>query len=194
VYLHLQFVRSISSLLDYRGGYHITTITTSTTYLSLNTNTLHFCDLGCLLIRAVGLLGARALLELHAVLGDRDLERYPCVLPAMVGGTELLGRLELAKADGDDAIGFHVEERDVGEVAVLLGLLGHVLLDLKVRFGVFIQLFERESMFDNANLLPLVLLRREDLLDLFFIIRPFSKLAIQQLDLMITSIAKNLPV
>jgi hypothetical protein len=61
---------------------------------------------------------------------------------------------------------------------VLLSLLGHIILDVEVRLGVFLEFVERESVLDDADLSPLVLLGSEDLLDLFLVIGPLGQLAI----------------
>jgi hypothetical protein len=61
---------------------------------------------------------------------------------------------------------------------VLLSLLGHIILDVEVRLGVFLEFVERESVLDDADLSPLVLLGSKDLLDLFLVIGPLGQLAI----------------
>jgi hypothetical protein len=50
---------------------------------------------------------------------------------------------KLAEADGYDSIDLHIEQGDGRELAVLLSLLGHIILDVVVGFGVF---FQREGM------------------------------------------------
>jgi hypothetical protein len=61
---------------------------------------------------------------------------------------------------------------------VLLSLLGHIILDVEVCLGVFLEFVERESVLDNADLSPLVLLGSKDLLDLFLVVGPLSQFAI----------------
>jgi hypothetical protein len=126
------------------------------------------------LIRAVLLLTTSALLELDSVLRDRDLELALSKVPAIPGVTALLGGLELLETNRDDALRFLVVERNVSDFTEQLGLLAHIILDVKIGGSVFLELFERESMLDDDDLGPLVLLGSKDFLDFFLVVRPLS--------------------
>lgn len=127
-----------------------------------------------LLVRAVLLLGAVTLLELGAVLGEGDLESPMCEAPAIPSIATLLGSIEILEADRQDALGFLIEERDIGDVSDLLSLIAHVVLDVEVGGLILLEFLKREGMLDDADLGPLVPPRREGYGDFFFVIRPLS--------------------
>lgn len=136
-----------------------------------------------LLIRAVGLLSTGTLLELDSVLCDGDGQLALGIIPAIAGIAEVLRLLELLERDCDDTVGFFVVKSDLGILAELLCFVAHVLLDLKQSSGVLVELFEGEGVLDDADLGPFVLLGRECLLNLVFVIRPLIELAIWTLAL-----------
>jgi hypothetical protein len=131
-----------------------------------------------LLIRAVPLLDTVALLELGAVLGDRDLELAFSKVPAVADFAEVLGRLKVLEANGDDAVNLLVEENDLGDFAKLPGLITDLIFDVEDFALVLFEFVEREDILHNADLGPLVLLGSKSLLDLLLVIGPFGEFAV----------------
>jgi len=131
-----------------------------------------------LLLLAIWLFNVGRLLELGLVFGKRDFQPTPSIRLALVVLHKVLGRLELAETNRDDALGLPVIQRTVRHLAVLCACLTEVLLDVQDSFIVLLKFLQREDVLDNSNLGPLVLLGRKCLGNFFFIVRPLVEFTI----------------
>lgn len=130
-----------------------------------------------LLLITVRLLSPCRLLEPRLILRQDNLELAASKVSAVNGFLEFLSTLKLFEAHSHDAVLFLVVERDICDLPECLCLLAHVFLDLEDRGIVFVELGERESVSQDADFCPLVLLGRKSFGDFFFVIGPFCKFA-----------------
>jgi hypothetical protein len=93
---------------------------------------------------------------------------------------ELFRIVGITEADSDNTLGFLVIDGAVGDVAPLLGGLGHVFLDFTIDL-VVLNLLESEDVLDDDDFAPLVPLGSVDLGDFLFIVRPLGELTVRLL-------------
>jgi hypothetical protein len=134
-----------------------------------------------LLFLAVRLFTPSTLLEPWLVLCDGGLELTMGEPPAVGGVAELLGGLEIAESDGENAILFLVVECDVGDRAMLFSFAAEVLLDVEVGSLIFVELLQSKGLLDDYDFGPLVLLGSESLGNLFLVVGPLGELAVRSL-------------
>lgn len=99
------------------------------------------------------------------------------VLPTLERVAEGLGGLELLKANGENALGLLVEQDDVCDIAVFLGSIAHVFLNLEDGGVVVDEVGELERVLDDDDLSPLVFLDSEALLDFLLVVGPLGEFA-----------------